>query len=107
MVAVAPAASDEIVHGTPLVQAPEVELKRMPGGVGSVTTTFVAGLGPRFVTAIVKVACVAALTCAGPVLMIRRSAFGAATVTAVVTVDESFDAFPSKVEVLTFARVVR
>jgi hypothetical protein len=69
-------------------------------------TTFVAALGPRFVTLMWKVIKVAALACAGPLFAIRRSAAAVAPTTLVVTLEELFAVLPSNVELLTLAVLV-
>jgi hypothetical protein len=84
IVRVAPAGTMPRVHGKALVQAPLLESKLSPTGVGSVTDTLVASLGPLFVTVIVKTAVWPGVTDAGPALVIARSAAAGFTVTAAV-----------------------
>ncbi len=50
---VAPATSGPSAQGNALVQAPLVETKLSPAGVGSATETLAASLGPLLVTVIV------------------------------------------------------
>ena len=53
IVFVAPAASVPRSQGKALVQSPAFEAKTRPVGVGSLTRTFAAALGPALVTVIV------------------------------------------------------
>src|SRR5262245_53121796 len=83
IVRVAAGASVPRAQGKAVVQSPVFETKVRPGGVGSVTTTFVAVDGPWLVTWIVKVRFVPAVTPAGPLFNTARSACTAIAVVSV------------------------
>src|SRR5216684_1026555 len=74
MVRLAPTASVGMLQGKAVVQPPLLETKPSPGGVGSLTMTFVAVPGPLLYTWILKVAFVFGLAWPGPVLLMLRSA---------------------------------
>src|SRR5262245_16683084 len=83
MVRVVPAGTVPSAHGNAPVHAPVLETNVSPGGVGSSTTTAVASDGPGFVTVIVKVRFVPAVTFGGPLFV---SCTSAAVMIAVVSV---------------------
>jgi hypothetical protein len=62
-------------HGKFPVQAPALDTKPRPAGVGSATDTPVAVLGPLFVTVMVYTTFVPAVTFAGPVFVSDMSAW--------------------------------
>jgi hypothetical protein len=74
IVLLAPGASVPRVQGNAVVQSPVLETKVNPAGVGSVTLTLVALLGPSLVMVSAKVTFVPAKPLIGPVLLIFTSA---------------------------------
>src|SRR5215475_10547057 len=83
MVALCVGPSVPSMHGYAVVQAPLLDMKINPGGVGSVTTTLAAADGPRFFTTTVNTAVVPAVAPAGPVFVIVTSAMGVIVVVSV------------------------
>src|SRR5438105_2666721 len=61
-------------HGYAVAHAPLFDWNAMPTGVGSLTTTFAAGEGPRLVTTTVYVTFCPGLALRGPVFMVDKSA---------------------------------
>jgi hypothetical protein len=100
IVLVCPFAIVPRLHGKAVMQAPVLETKFNPGGVGSLTLTFCESLGPLFLTVIVYETFVPGVALAGPVLVISRSPLAS---TGAVTVLELFAASASGVLELALA----
>src|ERR1051326_990449 len=64
------------LQGNAVVQAPVLETNVRPEGVGSVTTTFAASLGPLLRTSIVKLTKSPVNACDGPLFVSLMSALG-------------------------------
>ncbi len=84
IVALAPAVSVPSAQGKAPVQAPLVDTKLSPAGVGSATDTLAASLGPLLVTVIVYATLEPGTRLAGPVKVRWRSAAAALTATEAV-----------------------
>ena len=94
--------SAAIVQGKAVVQAPELEMKVRPAGVGSATVMFVALNALVLLTPTWNVITLDEFAFAGPLFCTSRSMLPPVA-TGVVAVDELFAPFESLVELLTVA----